>query len=910
MKIGKFRVPIFIVFAAAFFAVALSLLMFTTDLGLLGSGLVAISIFLIMTVLVQIANWFSRGEYGSDSNGFRRLLLGPAKDLPTGDPDVSDEPDPKAQEKLRRKFRIEGMQREDRKIHDREFRMGAFIAIALVLYAVMMKAIFGLSPNEVYYLPWFAIGILWWLIIVIFPRSATYTTFIALVVGRFGMQAFGPQILAFLPQLLFLPVFYLVMMFFMYGSVMLPQLMQQKYYKPGEGNWEVVKNSVRGQPAANAIIDTQMDRIARYIKGETDQKPLRGLLAVGPPGTGKTMKAKEIATTRGFAFVYLDAQGLTGAMMGFDQILVAIARHKTEGLGREFDYVIVFIDEVDALGSRQGMQGQQRSTREPDVWDMWNFAGDLSVDIPQVRARQWDEQQRALAAQQVPQPEGRHNIMMMGGGMGGSGSLFALMTWMSGTDSVPFMEKIRRSLANTIASALGIPVRLLWQDRWILRLPPGKPRPSNVFFFGATNRPWAMDPALTRPQRFDRKVPFVLPDEDGRVDVAKWYLEVMREHYQDDVLRPERIREFARSIHHGSPAEIEQMIREAPDTRATHLANLRRVKKLADEGRFGREAMAGLSENEHRQMEIDRRLWNSFKRDVYDADGNEIAGWDDEKVDWHALTETQSSISFGQTNPMASNETTRRNVSFHELGHALALKAFCSKYVNITHMSVKPRSESLGEVGHVSIDSREQYPQAHLEGLIRTSLASWATEFHFLGQTFPGVSGDLRNATGIATLILGRYGMSSYDCTEEEREYYAQIGANRISEPEVNMYNPQAVALVESVLRNPEKRKDVAVILGMALHDAWLLIRKNQELFLTIIPEFLSIDEYTGNKLIELWSWLDDNLIPLTQMTEEELAARPDRSFAAVNPFRGEVRAEGADIYEKVKAIVEEQSNE
>lgn len=798
------------------------------------------------------------------------------------------------QAKFHRQAWIQALKREDRMIHDRIFRLGAVIGLGLITFAWIMKRAFGLSPEEVYFIPWWVVGLIWFFQIVLFPRWLTYTSFLTLVALRFGIQTFGPQILVYLPNFLMMPLFYLLMMVFMYGSIMLPNLWQIKYYKPGTGNWEKKKGSTRGQYQARAMIDTQLDRFVRYAKGESNRKPARGMVFEGPPGTGKTLYATEIATELHLPFVNADGSAFNAPFMGFGQLIPLIMRAQTESMAREYGGAVVFIDEGEIVfGARSGMQQQQSASREVDVWDVMSDTGDIVVDAPHIRTRRWNEMQMA-AAQKAPPITDRHGIFMMpGGGGGASSAIFPFLTWMSGTGSVPFMEKFIRNILNQLLGAsFIIPVTFFGL---VLRLPPGKPKESNVFFITATNRFWMFDPAMIRPGRFSSVANFVIPDEDERADIAKFYLTKWHKmgYYQDDLIRPQRFLDFAQATPNASPAEIEQMIEEAVDVRVQHVAELRRIKRYADGGKLGE------------LLERERKFWLRFKDLVYNAEGKVVTGWDDERVDWQALMETRSTISFGRANPEAVNENTRRKVAFHELGHFFALVFFVGNRVKPALLTAIPRRSNLGMVAHIPADTREQYPQDYYEGLIRLMIASWVTERFFFGQNGPGVTQDLINASNVASLEVGKWGMPSFNCSEKQRQYFAAIGENLISEPATSLFNPQATALVESVLHNPTRRKEVAIILGMAIVDVYRLLRVNQKIFLEVIPEFLRLDEFSGPNLTTLWQKLERELVRFDQMAKADRTALPKGGFAVKNPFYGHNRPEGAAIYQQIEAILE-----
>ncbi len=885
----KKYLPHFIV--ASIFYFIFSIIWLTShSTALLPSGLIALGVYVFMTLIVFfVVPSLHSAEKGSNPNRLSKLFFGNSSPRKEVTPEISIEVD--AQESYRKQARIDGLKRDAAKIQDRLLRLGAVIGIALVVYVVFMNLVFGLTPIEVYFIAWPLVAVLWLIQIVFFPKWLTYTSFLVFCGLRFGIETIGPQVLMYLPNFIMLPFFYLMMMFFMFGSIMIPNLQQIKYFRPGEGNWEVPKGSTRGQFLARAMIETQIDRFVRYAKGLSDRKPTRGMIFEGPPGTGKTLYAKEIATELELPVVIADASAFNAPFMGFGQLIPLIVRHITEGMAREFGGAIVFIDEGEILfGARSGMQQQQnQSQRDVDLWDVLDWQnGDQVFDLPHIRTRLWNEQQMFAAAEVPPPTSGKHNLFMMPGGGGASVAIYPFLTWMSGTNSPPFIQRFIRSRVNTLLSALFIPVTAFGKT---LRLPPGKPVESNVMFITATNRFFMFDPAMIRPGRFGIVANFVNPDEDERADIAKFYLTRWHKkgYFQDDLISSERIREFAQATPNASPAEIEQMIEEAVDVRVQHVAELRRLKRYADEGKLDE------------LLKREKKFWLRFKSTVYDTRGQEITGWDDERVDWQALMETRSAISFGRANPEATNESTRRNVGFHEFGHFIALKKFNGKHIKPTLLTVIPRRGSLGMVAHIPHDTREMHIQEYYEGLIRTSVASWVTEHYFFGQNMPGVTGDLRNATNVAALMVSKFGMPVYNHTEAEGEYFAKIGDILISEPESNMFNPTATAMVESALRT--KRKSVEIVLGMAAVDCYRLIRKNQNLFLEVIPEFLELDEFSGNKLADLWQRLETELVSLEDMSETDQQVLPPHSFAVSNPFYGRSRAEGADVYEQVKAI-------
>ncbi len=856
--------------------------------------LVPLVFFLLMSGVIFFlapALWKVENE---DSSGLLKTTLFGKSSSQNEEEKPNEEDVGDKQKEYRHQMWVEGLKREAVKKHDSLIRIFAVMSVATFLFGVVMNSVFGLDVTAIFYIPLWAVAVIWYLQIAIFPKWLTYTSFCTVLIIRVAVEFMGLEILGLLPNFIMLPVFYLLMMFFMYGSIMLPNLAQIKYFRPGEGSWEVQKGSTRGQFGARGMVETQIDRFVRYAKGLSNRKPSRGMVFTGPPGTGKTLLANEIASGLGLPFVQADASAFNAPFMGFGQLIPLIVRARTESLAREFGGAIVFIDEGEILfGARSGMQQPNQYQREVDLYDILDESGTLTYDNPEIRTRKWNERQMTLAAQKAPYLEGKHSVFMMPGGAGGGNSgIFPFLTWMSGTNSAPLAQRMLRSTINTLLDALFIPVTLRGK---VLRLSPAKPIESNVMFITATNRFWMFDPAMTRPGRFSITVEFILPDEDERADIAGYYLKRWHKngYYKDDLITPERIREFAQAIPNSSPAEIEQMIQEAVDIRVQFVAELRRVKRYVDEGKL------------NSLLENDRKFWARFKNLVYDADSQEVLGWDDERVDWLALMETKSSISFGRANRNAVSETTRRKVSVHEFAHFIALKSFNGTRIKPTLLTVVPRRGSLGMVTHIPHDTKEQNPLEFYAGLIRTSEASWVAEHYFFGQNLPGVTGDLRNATNIACLMIGKFGMPLFDCTEEEKEYYTKIGEILISEPDPDMFNPMATTLLESVLKNPASRRSVAIALGMAAIDAYRLIRRNENVFLEVIPEFLALDEFSGNRLTELWQRLDQELVPLNEMNAAEKKALPINGFAVKNPFYDKLKPEGEKVYQQIVARLE-----
>src|SRR3954463_6870432 len=261
----------------------------------------------------------------------------------------------------------------------------------------------------------------------------------------------GNWIAALAPMLLVLglqlPLLFFINLLILFGPLLFFGIQQIKGYEPGDADWGVKLEDVRGQAEAKAEVGRI---ISLWQSGEEFEasggKRERGLLFLGAPGTGKTMLAKAIATNFNSPFVTIPGSGFAQTFIGMDVILVRFLIRKAKKLARKWGgQCIIFIDEIDAVGMRRNSLGAATAANGPKSIHETEFYGPMGSFHPDgellLETREWRERlfrARAEASRPPVRPPvfpRLQQFMFPGGmGMGGGMALNQLLVVMDGVD--------------------------------------------------------------------------------------------------------------------------------------------------------------------------------------------------------------------------------------------------------------------------------------------------------------------------------------------------------------------------------------------------------------------------------------------------------------------------------------------
>ena len=636
--------------------------------------------------------------------------------------------------------------------------------------------------------------------------------------------------------ILLLPLNFLIL----FGPFALMSVSQIRSYEPGDADWGVRLEDVRGQAEAKE----EVRRIVTlWQSGEAFEsrggKRERGLLMLGAPGTGKTMLSKAIATGFNCPFVSIPGSGFAGMFIGMDAITVRLLARRAKKLAAKWGgQCIVFIDEIDAVGQRRsslGVGGTMAPAPAVDIHDLCFFGGngsltptgDLVLETRRWRERLFAERSSPVDRDPFPLRIGRRVDQAVPGGLFGGGQLALnqLLVVMDGIGGPPWARKTLVKLVNTLLDAVFLVPQQVGRFRLRLR----KPRPSNqqIYFIGACNAPIeSLDPALTRPGRMGRHVWFRTPTKDDRKDIFDLYLAKVA--HDTDLDTSARRDELARITNGYSPAMIEQVCSMA-----------------LTQAHF---------------------------------DGRPEFGWDD-------IVEAMTTIESGTAVNVEYVPEETRAVAIHEAGHAVASHVYM-KGTESTRISIRKRGGSLGH--HQAFEKEERFSSWRHEetGRLVWTLGAMAAERVFYNENSTGVGGDVMSATTRAAWMVGSCAMgpdpvdlSQVPGTARKREEleqrlmdrYERIGSQIMRRAGGgSMLEADPIA---GVLGDRDKRRMAAQLLGQAYVKAHLLIDHNRAAVEHIADVLAERRELHGDEVVAL---LDESnlVIPEVDLTDE--AAWPE----------------------------------
>ncbi len=660
---------------------------------------------------------------------------------------------------------------------------------------------------------WFWVGLILLIVLWLVSRSShesiadAFKDIPGAIPSALGTAAKGSVTIMFL---------FLINFVILFGPMVGMGIQQIKTYEPGDADWGVKLDDVRGQFEAKQEI-TRV--VSLWQSGEEFEKAggkrERGVLFLGAPGTGKTMLSKAIATSFNCPFVTIPGSGFAQTFIGMDAIIVRFLSRKAKKMANKWGgQCIVFIDEIDAVGMRRsslgtGFQPLAEGTIHDNnffgPWGAINPSGDL------VRENEaWREKLFAMRAEPArplyPPIYSKLNnairnavIPGMGGmgGMGGGLALNQLLVVMDGIDEPPFFKRFRTRKFNAFLDATYLVPQRLFGKR--LRLKPPKPRKEEVYFIGACNAPLqALDPALTRPGRMGRHIYFRTPTWEDRRDIFDLYLDKVA--HEETLDTPKARDELARITNGYSPAMIDQ---------ACSLALT--YAHSADRAAFAR---ADLLE---------------------------------------AMTTVETGVAIGQQGPKHE----LRAIAVHEAGHAVTSHLF-EENVSATRLSIKKRGSTGGHYMAMATEDRFNSWRSEQVGDLICGLGAMAAELVFYGQTTNGVGGDLYGATAKAAAMVGAAGMApspidlsdriadKKECEEAEKEVikrFEELGSKLMH---------RSGALDVPALGDRDKRRMVTGLLGQSFVIAFATIKVNRDATDRIAERLLAELELYGDDVTDM----------------------------------------------------------
>jgi cell division protease FtsH len=650
------------------------------------------------------------------------------------------------------------------------------------------------------------IGLVWLVRAVKHKPDATFVGAITHILRWINHIASTPALWI---QIIFVVFLFLANFLIFMGPMMLMGISQIRGYEPGDAEWGVRLEDVRGQAEAKE----EVRRIVTlWQSGEAFEraggKRERGLLFLGAPGTGKTMLAKAIATGFNSPFVSIPGSGFAQTFIGIDALIVRFLSRKAKRLARKWGgQCIVFIDEIDAVGLRRQALQQSKTLEDREFYGPWgakNPSGDVIVE-----SREWRDYLFELRAPErtSPYPPWARkigNLLNQGifpGMMGGQGQLALnqLLVTMDGIDNPPFFRRFFTNRINTFLDAIYVVPRRI--GRVSLRLPKPRPLGAQIYFIGATNVPFdRLDPALTRPGRMGRHVWFRTPTKEDRKDIFDLYLGKVA--HDSELDSPERRDEIARITNGYSPAMIEQICSMA-------LTNAHHEGKL--------------------------------------------------EFEWHHVVDAMTTVESGTAVGVQYTEGEARATAIHEAGHAAAAHIYRPN-VESSRLSIRMRGASLGH--HQSFEKEERFGhfQSEMFADLVHGLGAMAAEHVFYGENTNGVGGDLQSATQDAAVMVGAAGMAPQrlelnggddkEKREEISKRFETVGLRLMNRTRGSAdYHADPIA---SVLGDPYKRRLAAEFLGQAFVLAYQAVLQNKEAVEKIANAVMEQKEIFGDDLVRL----------------------------------------------------------
>ena len=685
---------------------------------------------------------------------------------------------------------------------------------------------------------------------------------IVLVIGELILLIFDvpwSTLMGILPLLIIFP-FYMIFNFaILFGPLLIMNLSQIQAFEPGDAQWGVRLDDVRGQVEAKEEVRRV---VSIWQSGDQFEraggKRERGLLFLGAPGTGKTMLAKALATGFNSPFISIPGSGFAATFIGIDAIVVRILARRAKKLARKWGgQCIVFIDEIDAVGMRRnalggggvpGLGGLGGYTGDFDPAEHLFFgphgalnpSGDMILETRAWRERLFAERSPRRAGQSGLEAKlaGLQNFMFPGGmgGMGGGLALNQLLVVMDGIDNPPFFKKFFTNKLNTLLDGVYIVPRRLGQKS--LRLPAARPRKEQIYFIGATNVPIdVLDPALTRPGRMGRHVWFRTPTKQDRLDILDLYIDKVAHDTELDT--GQRREEIARVTNGYSPAMIEQV--------------------------------------------------TSMALTIAHHSGREQFAWED-------LVEAMTTLEAGTAVGVEYVPHETHAVAVHEAGHAAAGHVYLEG-AESTRLSIRMRGGSLGH--HQALEKEERFGRFQSEMFARLvwGLGAMAAERVFFGENSVGVGGDVASATAQAAGMVGAAAMGPQPFDIEPREGETDEQArrrilDRFEKIGLQIMNRTgggggmfAADPIAGAIGDPAKRTLVAQILGQAYVAAHNLVLANRQAIEHIADTLVDKREIFGDDLLAL---LEESKIEIPVVDLNDEASWPPLSFSAlVGPPRG-----------------------